>query len=182
MTVCIALRPDLRREPNPCTCSQQCLSSHAHICRLGMPPFFSCSPRDKHLAVKILDRRSGNMAVRHNGTLHSSLSYSAHDPYGRYKSTFDPSWSRLVGGSARTTPAAEGPIPLRQQSASHGGLKFKGKGTMLIVVQNEAGREALVPTYNVTNSIAAGLPATQILHRSLAHGTQDTLKVPEPLD
>ena len=147
-----------------------------------MPPFFSCSPRDKHLAVKILDRRSGNMAVRHNGTLHSSLSYSAHDPYGRYKSTFDPSWSRLVGGSARTTPAAEGPIPLRQQSASRGGLKFKGKGTMLIVVQNEAGREALVPTYNVTNSIAAGLPATQILHRSLAHGTQDTLEVPEPLD
>ncbi len=38
---------------------------------------------------------SGAMAVRDaTGTLHSTFSYSAYDPYGTgYKETFDPGWS-----------------------------------------------------------------------------------------
>jgi hypothetical protein len=112
------------------------------------------------------------------GTLHSTLSYSAYDPYGRYKETYNQEWSgRLGGGSEPGTPAKPklNPADLgaAQPSGRPGGgtkrssKRLAGKGMIRVHIPMGDEGAGDVPTYNVTNAIAAGLPSTQILNRSI---------------
>ena len=105
------------------------------------------------------------MAVRDAaGTLHSTLSYSAYDPYGRYKETYNPEWSGKMGGSAPSTPHDD---VLHTPDRTIGTKRLAGKGAMRVHIPIGDEGAGDVPTYNVTNAIASGLPATQILNRSL---------------
>ena len=110
------------------------------------------------------------MAIRDAaGTLHSTLSYSAFDPYGRYKETYNPEWSGKMGGSAPSTPK-NGALLAEQRSSDRpsGTKRLLGKpgGVRVHIPMGDEGAGD-VPTYNVTNAIASGLPSTQILNSSL---------------
>ena len=138
-----------------------------------MRPNFGCRQvmrASKTDFAKLNDRRSGNMAIRDAaGTLHSTLSYSAFDPYGRYKETYNPEWSGKMGGSAPSTPK-NGALLAEQRSSDRpsGTKRLLGKpgGVRVHIPMGDEGAGD-VPTYNVTNAIASGLPSTQILNSSL---------------
>ena len=64
-------------------------------------------------------------------------------------------------------PAA--PPKSESNQTRHARKRIVGKGNMLVHIPDESDHGAGdVPTYNVTNSIASGLPSTQILNSSLA--------------
>jgi hypothetical protein len=131
--------------------------------------------------AKLCDRVSGNMCVRDKrGTLHSSLSYSAYDPYGRYKNTFDPDWSGRLGGEPEgdacnaNVPADVTTRTLAGSSCSSAKPKLgdsrrkrlHGKGNMLVHIPAEGKGEAAARIYNLTDPVACGTLQQQILYRT----------------
>ena len=126
--------------------------------------------------AKFSDRVSGNMCVRDKrGTLHSSLSYSAYDPYGRYKNTFDPDWSGRLGGEPEGDACNPADVPARtlaDSSCSSSKPKLDdsrrkrlhGKGNMLVHIPAEGKGEAAARIYNLTDPVACGTLQQQILY------------------